>query len=48
MTTVSSGGCEFSKFVAYHILCYVYRNVLLAVVNSNCVSNEFREYGRGS
>ncbi len=43
MTSVGSGSYEFAKFVSNHIFSYIYRNMLAAVMNCNCVSNEGRE-----
>ena len=42
------GSCkrELAKLVAYHILGYVYRNVLSSVVNRDGVSYKLREYCR--
>ena len=45
MTLEGSGGSELTQLMADHIFSYIYRNVLLTVMNGNGVTDEFREYG---
>lgn len=46
MAFESTGRSEFAKLMADHIFSDVNRYVLSAVVNSDCVSNEARQYCR--
>ena len=48
MTFEGTGKGEFAELVSYHILGNIYRNVLSAIVNSNCMTYHFREDGRAS
>ena len=48
MTFEGTGKCEFAKFVSYHILGNIYRNMLSSVVNCDGVTNEFREDSGGT
>jgi hypothetical protein len=43
MTLEGSGRCKLAELVAYHILGYIYRYVLAAVMNRKCMSYELRE-----
>ena len=43
VTSVGSGSNELAEFVSNHIFSYIYRNMLAAVMNCNCMSNEGRE-----
>jgi hypothetical protein len=36
----SAGGSEFTQFVAHHILTYVNRDELVAIVHGQCVTDE--------
>ena len=45
MSPESAGGSKFSQLMTDHILGYIYRNVLAAVVNRKGVSYEIREDG---
>ena len=48
MALISSGGSELTQLMTYHVLNYIYRDVLSAVVNGNGVTDEIREDGRGA
>ena len=48
MSTEVSRRNELAQFVANHILGHVYRNVLLAVIHSDRVTDEGRENGRAA
>ena len=43
-----SGGGKLAELVADHIFRYIHRNMLAAVVNRKCVTNEIREDCRSS
>ena len=43
MTLKGTSRCELTKLMSNHILCYVYRNMLSAIVHSDCVTDELRE-----
>ena len=43
MSLKGSCGRKLTELVAYHIFSYIYRNVLTAVVNGECMSYELRE-----
>ena len=42
MASESPSRCELSKFVANHILSYIYRNELVPVMNRDSMTNEVR------
>ena len=42
MASESSGGCKLAELVADHVLSYINRNKLIAVMNCNGVANEVR------
>ncbi len=44
----STGWSEFAESVSNHGFCNEYRDVILSVVDSKCVSNEFRSNLRSS
>ena len=48
VTLEGSGGSELTELVADHILGNIYRNMLSAIVNCECVTYEVREYCRGT
>ena len=42
MASESPSRCELSKFVANHILSYIYRNELVSIMNCDSVAYEVR------
>ena len=45
MTLERTGRSKLTKLVSYHVFSDIYRNVLLAVMNSDGMTDKFREYG---
>ena len=43
MTLECSCWCKLTELVTNHIFSYINRNVLAAIVNRKCMTNEFRE-----
>src|SRR5690606_1788504 len=43
MACVFACWSKFTKFMAYHIFCYVYGNVFATIVDCNCLSDKCRE-----
>ena len=45
MTLERAGGRKLTELVTDHVFRDIHRNVLLAIVNRNGVTDEFGEYG---
>ena len=44
MSAIGAGGSKFAKFMPNHILSYVHRYKLVAIVNRNRMANKVRSY----